>query len=241
MTGSLVVVGTGIGAAQLTTEVRAEIAGADEVFFLVGDPLSEHTLLELAPRARSLASCYENGRSRRDAYERMVETILRPARAGRRVCAAFYGHPGVFVLPSREAIARARSAGIEARMLPGISALDCLYADIGVDPAGAGCQIYEAGDILARGLVVEPRAGLVLLQAGVVGEKKHSPEGSAPAMPALADALRRWYPESHELVVYEASPYPGVPPLVERVRLGELAATPLSQRSTVYVPPLDAR
>jgi len=239
VTGSLVVVGTGIGAAHLTTEARAEIAGADEVFFLVSDPLSELTVRELAPRARSLGGCYENDRSRRAAYERMVEMILEPVRAGRRVCAAFYGHPGVFVLPSREALSRARNAGIEARMLPGISALDCLFADLGVDPAAGGCQIYEAGDVLRRELIIEPRAGLVLLQAGVVGEETHSPAGSAPALPALSDALRQWYPDSHELVLYEASPYPGVSPIVERIRLGDLAAASLSERSTVYVPELD--
>ena len=77
MTGSLVVVGTGIGAAQLTTEARAAIAGAETTFFLVGDPLSQDAVLQLSPDARSLEGCYEPGRPRREAYERMVETILR--------------------------------------------------------------------------------------------------------------------------------------------------------------------
>ena len=37
----------------------------------------------------------------------MVERILAPVRAGKQVVAAFYGHPGVFVQPSHEAIRRA--------------------------------------------------------------------------------------------------------------------------------------
>lgn len=230
MSGSLVVVGTGIGAAQLTTEARAEIAGAEDVFFLVGDPVSELAVLELAPLARSLAGCYENGGPGREAYERMVELILAPARAGRRVCAAFYGHPGVFVLPSREAIARARAAGIEARMLPAVSALDCLFADLAVDPAASGCQMYEAGDFVRRRPAIEPAAALILWQPGVVESRAE-----------LAAAVSRWYPELHEVVVYEASPYPGVAPVIERIRLGDLAAAQLTQRSTVYVPPLAAR
>ena len=226
MIGSLVVVGTGIGAAQMTTEARAAIAGSDQVFFLAGDPLTEHAVLELSPDAHSLESCYAEGGSRREAYERMVETILAPARAGRRVCAAFYGHPGVFVLPSRQAIARARDEGIDARMLPGVSALDCLFADLGVDPASAGCQTYEAGDFIRRRPSIESRAALVLLQAGVV-----------ESLTELAEALRQWYPDAHELVVYEASPYPGVAPLVQSVPLRQRSETPLNQRSTVYVPP----
>jgi uncharacterized protein YabN with tetrapyrrole methylase and pyrophosphatase domain len=241
VTGSLVVVGTGIGAAQLTTEARAALAGADEVFFLVGDPLSEHTVRELAPGARSLAACYENGRSRRQAYERMVETMLAPARAGRRVCAAFYGHPGMLVFPSREAIGRARAEGLDARMLPGISALDCLFADLGVDPAESGFQTYEAGDFLRRRPAVEPRAALVLWQVGVVGQEFHSPDGAPVALAELVDALLKSYPPEHELVVYEASPYPGVAPNVDSVGLGTLTASALSHRSTVYVPPLAPR
>ena len=241
MTGSLVVVGTGIGAAQLTTEARAELAGADEVFYLVGDPLSERAVLDLVPHAQSLGASYEDGRSRREAYERMVETILAPARVGKHVCAAFYGHPGMLVFPSREAIGRARAEGLDARMLPGISALDCLFADLGVDPAESGCQTYEAGDFLRRRPVVEPRAALVLWQVGVVGQEFHSPDGAPVALPELVDALLESYPPDHELVVYEASPYPGVAPQVESVGLGALTASAVSHRSTVYVPPLAPR
>jgi uncharacterized protein YabN with tetrapyrrole methylase and pyrophosphatase domain len=241
VTGSLVVVGTGIGAAQLTTEARAELAGAEEVFYLVGDPLSEHAVLEVAPHARSLGPSYQEGGSRRDAYERMIETILGPALAGKHVCAAFYGHPGMLVFPSREAIRRARSEGLEARMLPGISALDCLFADLGVDPAENGFQTYEAGDFLRRRPAVEPRAALVLWQVGVVGQELHSPDGAPVALAELVDALLESYPPDHELVIYEASPYPGVVPRVVTVELGALTASALSHRSTVYVPPLAPR
>lgn len=230
MSGSLVVVGTGIGAGQLTADARAAIAEAEEVFFLVGDPLSEHALLELAPRARSLAGCYDDGGPGPEAYERMVQLVLEPALAGRHVCAAFYGHPGVFVSPSREAIARARAAGIDARMLPGISSLDCLFADLGVDPAAAGCQVYEAGDFTRRRPAIDPESALVLLQIGVVSSRAE-----------LEAVLRRSYPGSHALTVYEASPYPGIAPQVDGVLLGDLGAAVLSQRSTMYVPPLARR
>ena len=206
----------------MTPEARAAIAGAEDVFFLVGDSISESFLLELAPRARSLAGCYEHS----DVYERMTETILEPARRGRRVCAAFYGHPGIFVLPSRQAIERAHAEGIDARMLPGVSALDCLFADLGVDPAASGFQTYEAGDFARRRPAIERSAALVLWQAGVndVG--------------AVRELLLEEYPADHELVVYEASPYPGIAPLADAVALGELGAAALSPRSTVYVPPV---
>ncbi len=225
MSGSLVVVGTGIAASQLTTEARAAIESAEAVLFLVADPLSERLVLELAPAATSLAPCYEESAP----YERMVEEILAPVADGKRVCAAFYGHPGVFVLPAREAISRARGAGLDARMLPAVSALDCLFADLDVDPAAAGCQLYEAGDFVRRAPTIDPGTPLVLLQVGVVESR-----------PALGGALRALYPESHQLVIYEASPYLGVEPIVEWIALADLASARLTQRSTMFVPPLSA-
>jgi uncharacterized protein YabN with tetrapyrrole methylase and pyrophosphatase domain len=207
------------------------------VLYLVPDPISAEGIERLNPRARSLASCYEEGRHRREAYARMVEEMLTPVRAGRRVCAAFYGHPGVFVWPSHKAIEQARSEGFDARMLPGVSAEDCLFADLGVDPATAGCQSYEATRFLEERPVVERRAALVLWQIGVVGSANHSAEPQAPALAALVGALRGIYPDDHEVVVYEASPFPGVAPLIRPVPLAALADA-VTPASTLYVRPL---
>jgi uncharacterized protein YabN with tetrapyrrole methylase and pyrophosphatase domain len=226
VTGSLVVVGTGIAASQLTTESRAAIESAEAVHFLVADPVTEQLIRELAPQGVSLAPCYDEPAP----YERMVEQILEPISAGKRVCAVFYGHPGVFVLPAREAIARARAGGFEARMLPAVSSLDCLFADLDVDPAASGCSVYEATDFAGRTPVIDPKTPLILLQVGVVEPRT-----------ALADALLATYPGSHELVVYEASPYLGVKPHIETTTLDALVTAPLNDRSTMLVPPLHGR
>ena len=227
MTGSLVVVGTGIGAGQMTSESRAAIASAEHVLYLAGDQVTADEIERLNPAAASLAGCFENGASSLAAYERVVDSVLAPARAGGRVCAAFYGHPGVFVHPAGEAIRRARAEGIEARMLPGVSALDCLFADLGVDPAAAGLQTYEATDFLRRRPALEPRAGLVLWQVGVTDSAE-----------LLAVGLQEIYPSGHEAVVYEASPYPGLPPRADRIGLDRLGGAELTPRSTLYVPPV---
>ena len=238
MTGSLVVVGTGIGAARLTAEARAAIEAADQVLHLIPDPVSIHAVEQLNARSRSLGDCYVEGEHRRAAYARMVEAILEPVRAGKRVCAAFYGHPGVFSLPPHDAIKQARLEGFEATMLPGISAEDCLFADLGVDPAEAGCQSYEATRFLERRPAIEPRAALILWQIGVVGTANHSAEPVAPRLPELVKRLRELYPAEHEVVVYEASSFVGVAPLIRPTPLAGLAAA-VTPASTLYVPPVD--
>jgi uncharacterized protein YabN with tetrapyrrole methylase and pyrophosphatase domain len=236
--GSLVVVGTGIGAARLTAEARAAIEGADEVLHLIPDPVSVRLVEQLNPHSRSLGDCYVEGEHRRAAYARMVEAILERVRGGVRVCAAFYGHPGVFSLPPHEAVRRARDEGFEAEMLPGISAEDCLFADLGVDPAEAGCQSYEATRFLERRPAIEPRAALVLWQIGVVGSAHHSAQPLAPRLGELVAHLGELYPDGHEVVVYEASSFPGVAPLIRPTPLAALAAA-VTPASTLYVPPLE--
>ncbi len=57
-------------------------------------------------------------------------------------------------------------------------------------------------------------------------------------LPLLIDYLRRFYPEQHEVIGYEASPYSVARPIIERVPLAELAAAPLTPGMTLVVPPV---
>jgi uncharacterized protein YabN with tetrapyrrole methylase and pyrophosphatase domain len=238
VTGSLVVVGAGIGFARITLEARAAIAAADEVLYLVPDPVSATGILALNTSARSLHELYEEGVSHRHAYERMAEAILEPVRAGKRVCAAFYGHPGVFVLPSHEAISRARAEGFNASMQPGVSAEDCLVADLGIDPGVSGLQSYEANDFLRRRPMIEPTTALVLWQIGIIGARVHAGGVSAPALTELVKVLLERYPAGHTAIVYQASSYPGVAPLIRTARIDELGVDAITPASTLYVPPV---
>lgn len=167
----------------------------------------------------------------------MVDEILAPVRAGSRVCAVFYGHPGVFVAPSHAAVERARAEGYRARMLPAISSEDCLFADLGVDPADHGWQSYEATDFLLRGYEPDPSAALVLWQVDAIGKLDSSPEPEPHGLPLLAERLAELYPPEHELVFYRASTYPIAGPQIERVRLAALAELAAPPAPTLYIAP----
>src|SRR5205823_7959491 len=123
----------------------------------------------LNPRARSLVRHYAPEVARRLAYDAMTEEILELVRRDLDVCAAFYGHPGVFCAPAHESVRRARAEGFEATMLPGISAEDCLFADLGLDQGATGCQRYEATAFLNRTTTVDTRDGLVPRQGRGIG------------------------------------------------------------------------
>jgi len=242
MVGRLVVTGLGIRlGSQLTWEARRAIERADRLFYLVANPAAESWVRRLNASAESLADCYVNGEPRDRAYRAMVERILAPVRQGFQVCAAFYGHPGVFVYPSHEAIRIARSEGFEALMLPGISAEDCLFADLGVDPGWSGCQSYEATDFLVHERRIDPRTALILWQVGLVGRVESRRGGygrNRRGLTLLQKALLSYYPAEHPTIVYEASPYAVVGPSVQHLPLGRLREADLDVPSTLFVPPI---
>jgi hypothetical protein len=235
---SLTVVGLGIRVpAHVTHETQACLERAHEVLYLVGDPVAVSWLERVNPNARPLHGFYEEGAPRTRTYEAMVEEILACVRRGGDICVAFYGHAGVFVNPTWEAIRRARTEGFPARMLPGISAEDCLFVDLGLDPADAGCQSYEATDLLLHRRAIDPSVPLLLWQVGVVGNVTYAPAGDSAHLPLLVDYLTLVYPREHRVVVYEASSYSVCDPLIEEIELGALATSPPSPMATLYVPP----
>lgn len=238
--GRLVVVGTGIKLlAHLTPEARDWIERADKLYYVVADPVMAVWLQRRNPSAESLTDLYVAGQRRRATYAAMADRLLTAVRAGQTVCAVFYGHPGVFVDPSHIAIQQAREEGFQAEMLPGISAEDCLFADLGVDPAASGCQSYEATNFLLYRRPFSPHTPLILWQIGVVGHVEFQPERyENRGLALLGEHLAATYGDDHEVTIYEAAQYAILAPRIERRPLGQLARTPVAPVATLYVPPL---
>lgn len=239
--GSLACVGLGMMlAGHLSPRARSHIEQADVVFVVASDSVVELWVQGMRPDARSLQDRYAEGKSRHRTYREMVEAILVEVRLGHRVCAAFYGHPGVFAKVPHDAIARARSEGHEAVMEPGVSAEDCLYADLGIDPGRVGCQHYEASQLLFHHRRLDPAAYLVLWQVGVVGDRSCTRFETGPRYrELLVERLRRDYPARHGVVIYEAATLPVMAPIITRVPLESLPDTRVRMHSTLVVPPCE--
>jgi precorrin-6B methylase 1 len=236
--GSLTVVGSGIKTGlQTTPEARRCIQRADKVLYLFAEPASAKWVSNLNPSAQSLERFYAPSKDRTQTYQEMVEEILAWVRRGLEVCVVLYGHPGVFVAPSDAAIRRARQEGFRARMLPGVSAEDCLFADLGVDPGALGCQSFEATNFLLYPRRFDTSTPLLLWQVAAVGVRHGVTQPSTAGLQVLAEFLQDRYGPDHEVVLYDASPYPVFDPIVQRVRLSELPTADLTPMCTLYVPP----
>jgi uncharacterized protein YabN with tetrapyrrole methylase and pyrophosphatase domain len=239
--GSVTVVGTGYHVAgQITPEAKALNELADQVFYLVSDPVTAEYIRGLNPQTTSLHDSYWDGRDGNEAGEEMVERVLDSVRQGKRVCMALYGHPAIFVEPSHEVVRRARSEGFDARMLPGISIADCLFADLGVDPGLRGCALYEATDFVLRRRAVNTAAPLILLQPGAVGTTHYHSrmEGDRTGLRVLVERLEEIYPPAHPVTLYEVARIPTLDTRIETVPLGDLEGARLTVYTTLFVPHL---
>lgn len=123
-------------------------------------------------------------------------------------------------------------------MLPAVSAEDCLFADLGIDPAIPGCQSFEATDFLVHERWYDPRCHLILWQAGVIGDVRYrTTYDSRVGLRMLQDFLLERAGDGHQLAIYEAARYPVCPPRIDWVPLRELVDARVTPISTLYVPP----
>jgi len=215
---------------------------ADRLLYVAADPMTRFWLSQLNPASESLSVLYGERRPRQHTYRAMTNRIVGLVREGDRVCAAFYGHPGVFADPTHRAIARLRREGYDARMVPGVSADGCLYADLGINPGDCGVQSFEATDFLIFRRRFDPTSHLLLWQIGVLGESTARVGQCRPErLAALAAMLRRHYPARHRVVLYRAAVLPGQAPDVRRLRLDQLPQAEVSPLELLYIGPMPQR
>ncbi len=237
--GSLVLVGSGIKfLSHLTTEAKLYIERADKVLYLLNEPAMQQWVQKTNSTAESLDPLYIKYPLRSDCYKAITDYILETLYKQQNVCVVLYGHPTVFAEPGLNAVIQARKVGYDARALPGISAEDCLFADLLINPGSCGCQSFEATDFLVYGRKWDPNSHLLLWQVGIIGILEHTiDQKNSKALHALVQHLNKYYLSNHEVILYEAAQYTGFEAKIYKFPLEQLPSTIISRTATLYVPP----
>ena len=231
--------GLGIRYGQMTLEAKQAIQDADVIFTVANNFVSEYFLDKLNPNVVVLKGLYGEGKKRMDTYHEMVDTVLAAVREGKKVCFATYGHAGVFAYPTHTAVARAREEGYPSVMLAGVSAEDCIFADLGIDPGTFGCQSFDATDFLVREPAWDPHTTLILWQVSVAGIMRLAAEGEIPpGVDFLIPLLVGVYGEDHPAILYEAPPYPLCAPRKDEVRMADLKSEMFRPMTTMVIKPI---
>lgn len=78
---------------------------------------------------------------------------------------------------------------------------------------------------------------LILWQITLIGGSHTTGTVNRPHLSILVARLEELYGGKHEVVVYEATPFPVGRPIIERCSVDQLAEAPVTGLSTLYVPP----
>lgn len=221
----------------MTKEAEAHIKKAEVVLFLVNEPVMEEWITVHAKNSKNLATIYFSQSNRADAYRLISKEILLILECYDFVCVVFYGHPTVFARPGLDAIKKAKEIGVETKILPAVSAEDCLFADLEIDPGDCGCYSVEATDLLVFQRCPDISSHLIIWQIGMLGNLGHEAKIKLEAMVLFVKYLLNFYPDNHMVVLYEASFYPGINCAIKKIMLKDLSGQQISKISTLYVPP----
>lgn len=241
-TASLTVVGCGIKfLSHLTIEAKSYIRNSDAVLYLVNEPAVTEWIQKENLNAESLDRFYTPHTLRKDSYQEITNYILEQLRLNQHVCVVMYGHPTVFAQPALDAVIQAKKGGYDAKVLPGISAEDCLFADLLIDPGEYGCQSFEATDFLIHRRFFDTSSHLILWQVSVIGILNHPPISfdNTKGLQVLMNYLLEKYPFNHKVILYEAAQYPFLKPRIQEFKLEQLPVIKCSRISTLYIPPLN--
>ncbi|HBD7398676.1 TPA: methylase [Legionella pneumophila] len=234
----LALVGTGIKTiAHITEETKGYICTCDKVLYLVNEPLLERYIHKLAKSSESLDAIYFNSKSREDAYNNLAQYIYRAIEDVDSLCVVIYGHPCVFATPGLLALS-GLSDSIKTVVCPGISAQDCLYADLRFDPASGGIQSFDATEYLLYDRLVDTSSHVVVYQIGMVGNMGLPTNTvNLEAINFIKKKLIKLYKKGKKAIIYEAALYPGTHPKISEFDLEQLDRQELTTLSTLYIPP----
>lgn len=242
------VVGTGmVGYNQLTRETMSALEESERVYFAgTQDAVMAHFEAEYDTEVVDLRDEYTEGGSRLDTYERMAELVMEGAEElDAPVTFALYGHPMVFVSPSKFVLDEAPDRGLAVEVQPGISAMDCIYADVNFDPARNGVQMFEASDLLLREWELNPEVPTMIWQVGAVETAMYVKDWSEPErFTRFREYLQQFYPDDHEVRLLQTATYPLAESQQVTVPLDEFETKhELIDRGMyiLYVPPVEKR
>jgi tetrapyrrole methylase family protein / MazG family protein len=222
----------------VTREVESVLARCGHIYYLHGDPETVKLLNDLAASPTDLSTFYRVGTSRLETYYRIAARLIRHASREPSVGVALYGHPTIFSTLSSMIIAGTQQFGVDMATYPGVSSIDAILSEFGLDPGQIALQLHEATELLVFDRKLDPYSGLLIFQAGQLETRIHTANPSSTGrLHQLVDRLTEVYAASHEVTVTEVSgARPGWTWHGALVDLAS-AAPSFGATFTIYVPP----
>jgi tetrapyrrole methylase family protein / MazG family protein len=220
---SITIVGIGPGSTKyLTGEAKEALLAAEKVVFRMGSHPVYHWLKD----QRRHVVCFDilytvplaGGRA--TMYELMTDALLKEVEVRGTACYAVPGNPGVLEDTTAQLRMRTAEKGIDLKIVPGMSFLDLIYAELGIDPLGL--QIVLPRRHLQSGLF-STRTALLVCQV--------DPQ-------VTQESLLKQYPPDHRVTLIWTAGLPDYALESKEIDLKQLTAefTDRLSFASLYVP-----
>ncbi|WP_327342775.1 SAM-dependent methyltransferase [Streptomyces europaeiscabiei] len=235
------IVGAGVQVPDhLTVAAVDALEKCQEIYSIL--PRSTHTMLpsRWASKMRSLQDLYEQGGRRLDVYGEEVDLIWQAARSNPPVAYLTVGNPVVFDSVTAGLIARSTRGDMQVRVIAGVSSVDAVIADLGIDYA-PGLQVFDASSLVAHNIRPRNDVACLLMQPHVFGTAfvAMGRQPRAAALWPLRRHLLQCYPDDHEVTYVTCSVAAGQPTRVETFplsRLGGSEESPQVPGASLFIP-----
>ena len=151
-----------------------------------------------------LSDRFASGRPFSDCYFDVADVLLKGAGEDRPVVFLTQGNPLFLNSLNRFLILKARERELVVQTLPGVSPLDTIISDLGLDVGNFGLQLFDARRLVARGQQVNTAVPLLVLQVGGFAAETVASDADADdnaAYEALAGYLSQLYPPDHSVTL----------------------------------------
>lgn len=240
---SIIGIGT-VSVMQMTREAETALRTVDALYVLHAQSLVLDYLRDRyeAP-VIDLSVAYAEEKPRRRTYHEIAQVVMEAAveGSGRHVAYVTSGHPLVLVTPSQLILQTAKEQSVPVDIVPGVSSLDMVWADLKFDPGPDGALMFDATSLLLRRYPLIPTVPLFLWQVNSVETALYSTHKNRPErFTRLQKYLLDYYPADHVATLVHSASFPITRTEIADIKvsdLGTLAEIATSQH-ILYVPPV---
>ena len=237
------IVGIGIrGISEITPEVERILRRSTGIFYMDPRPLVSRYFNRINRNSHNLFERYKESRRAYDVYEELSSMVVSKALKKPGVCYATYGNPMIYDTITDLILRKASSRRLKVEVVPGISALDTVLAELKLTILDQGLQIFEANRLVLHRQKIDPSVPCLVFCVGSFGtviitlRRRNTTRRFTP----LQKYLLKTYPPKHRIYLVVSSLHKDMPSRITVTSLNRLARMyrRIDYNTTLYIPPV---
>jgi precorrin-3B methylase len=226
---------------HITVQATRAMLRCDELYSIVQEParlwLPQERLAEI--KVTNVLELYVEGRLRVENYDHVAQTIMKGLSVGRSIGYVTYGNPMAYDRVAQNLVMAAKRLGLSPKIVPGISTVDTILCDLGLDMAPA-IQVFDASWLLVSMIKPLVHVPVLLMQVGTFGSLRthYEMRQDGSSLRELVEYLSKFYSRSHTVLLVRSTAEEEQPVKILRINLGNLCEATAEDLSgaSLYIP-----